>query len=165
MPDGRFWSMIDDAWRAALPAARDWRVRLIDGERSDEDDDDGAFREGLDTMVRSLENALRELPRDELVAFDRTLELFLYRIDRAEVQVHTDGSDDGFLYCRGFIVALGREYYDAIDRDPSRATMDAECEEMCYLSYHVFADRFGEQAFPRSELCRETGSNSDGWPE
>jgi hypothetical protein len=33
------------------------------------------------------------------------LERTLYDIDRADIQAVTDGSDDGFLYARGFVVA------------------------------------------------------------
>lgn len=32
------------------------------------------------------------------------------------------------LYARGFIVALGREFYDAVVRDPELAVLDGECE-------------------------------------
>ena len=95
--------------------------------------------------------------------FDRILERKLYDIDRAEIQEHTDGSDDGFLYCRGFIVAAGAGYYDAVNADPSVAIMDLECEEMCFLSWHLYREKFGEM--PDSGISRESGSNKAGWPD
>ena len=111
----------------------------------------------------ALEAALEELPKDELLAFDRILERKLYEIDRSEIQEYTDGSDDGFLYCRGFIVAAGQAYYDAVNKDPSRAMMDLECEDLCYLPMRVYAEKFGDM--PDSEISRETASNSAGWSD
>jgi hypothetical protein len=35
------------------------------------------------------------------------------------------------LYARGFIVAMGRDFYDAVAGDPEVAVHHAECEEMC----------------------------------
>jgi hypothetical protein len=49
------------------------------------------------------------LPGDELATFDRILERQLYEIDRADIHAATGGSDDGFLYSRGFVVALGQD--------------------------------------------------------
>jgi hypothetical protein len=116
-------------------------------------------------LEREVISALREqldgLPADELLAFDRILEWKLYDIDRADIHERTDGSDDGFLYCRGFIVGVGREYYEAVRANPDRAVVDAECEAMCYLSWHLYHERFGE--VPPSGISRETQSNSAGW--
>ena len=79
-------------------------------------------------MVAALRTQLDRLSAADLLAFDRILERKQYDIDRQEVQEHTDGSDDGFLYARGFIVAAGRGYYDAVNADPSVALTDLECE-------------------------------------
>lgn len=62
---------------------------------------------------------------------------------------------------RGFIVAMGQRYYDAINSDPSKAMFDWECEEINYISCFLYQEKFGEM--PQSEICRETGSNQDGW--
>jgi hypothetical protein len=40
--------------------------------------------------------------------------------------------------------------------------MDQECEEMCYLSWRLYDEKFGEM--PPSDICRETGSNTAAWP-
>jgi len=74
----------------------------------------------------------------ELASLDRVLERRLYSIDRADIQAVTDGSDDGFLYARGFIVAMGRDFYDAVACNPHLAVMDAEFEEMCYFFAHMY---------------------------
>jgi hypothetical protein len=159
MDDKRFWSMIEDAWRNVGGAAAA-RTKLVRGEL----DEAGAAEladQSLLEFVPALRSALERLPEAELLAFDRILERKLYDIDRADVHEHTDGSDDGFLYARGFIVAAGQAYYDAVKKDPSRALMDVECEDMCYLSFHVYAEKFGDM--PHSDISRETGSNKAGW--
>src|SRR5262249_41649741 len=112
-------------------------------------------------VIPALKEQLDALPADELLAFDRILERKLYDIDRVDIHDHAHGSDDGFLYCRGFIVAMGREYYEAIRANPDRAIVDAECEAMGYLSWHLYHERFGE--VPPSGISRETQSNSAGW--
>ena len=83
----------------------------------------------------------------------------------ADVQAVTDGSDDGFLYARGFIVAMGRDFYDAVTRNPQLAVMDAECEEMCYFFAHLYRARFGEFPETGSGISRESCSNLDGWAD
>ncbi len=159
MDEKRFWSMIEAAWAAAGGKAKP-RQRLAAGRLSEE----GAYslQETLEEeVVPALQGQLAGLSAEELLAFDRLLERKLYDIDRADVQERTDGSDDGFLYCRGFIVGMGRAYYEAVLADPDRAVVDAECEAMCYLSWHLYRERFGE--VPPSGISRETHSNSAGW--
>ncbi len=161
MDEVRFWSMIEDAWRSAGGKAKT-RAKLAAGELAEGKAE--ALQEAMDDdMVPALEAQLRLLSADELLAFDRVLERKLYDLDRAEVQEQTDGSDDGFLYCRGFIVAAGRGYYDAVNATPSVALGDLECEAMCYVSAHVYQEKFGDM--PASGICRETCSNAAGWPD
>ncbi len=159
MNEAKFWSMIEDAW-ASAGSWNDERQALAAGQISDEQL--AELQGALDEVIPALEASLEELNQDDLLAFDRILERKLWDIDRAEIQQFTDGSDDGFLYARGFIVAVGRDYYDAVNATPERARMDFECEDMCYLSYHVYDERFGEM--PRSEISRESASNPAGWP-
>ena len=159
MDDKRFWAIIEDAWRDVDGSAAA-RKKLAQGKL----DEDGAMdiaEQSSGEFIPALKELLEQLSKDELLEFDRILERKLYDIDRAEIHEHTDGSDDGFLYARGFIVAAGQAYYDAVRKEPSRALMDLECEEMCYVSFHVFAGKFGEM--PHSDISRETGSNEAGW--
>ena len=159
MDDIRFWSMIETAWGGAGGKTKA-RQRLAEGKLSE--DRAYALQEVLEEVViPALQEQLTELADDELLAFDRILERKLYDIDRADIHERTDGSDDGFLYCRGFIVGVGREYYEAVRANPDRAVVDAECEAMCYLSWHLYHERFGE--VPPSGISRETQSNSAGW--
>jgi hypothetical protein len=159
MDETRFWSMIEDAWRdvhGAAAARRKLAQGTLDEERAMELTD-----QSLDEFVPALRASLEQLTKDELLQFDRILERKLYDIDRADIHEYTDGSDDGFLYSRGFIVAAGRAYYEAVKADPSRAMMDLECEDLCYLPFHIYTAKFGET--PDSDTSRETGSNKTGW--
>ena len=156
MDEKRFWSMIEDAWQGVDGSAVP-RKSLAEGHL----DEEGAQRlmhQSWTEGVPALQAALGRLRKDELLQFDRILERKLYDIDRPEIQEHTDGSDDGFLYCRGFIVAAGQAYYDAVNRHPSRAMMDLECEDLCYLPVRVYSEKFGEE-MPDSGISRESGSN------
>lgn len=159
MDEDRFWSMIETAWATVGSKAKS-RQALAAGKLSE-----GRVAALQETLEEAVTPALREqlaaLPAHELLAFDRILERKLYDIDRADIHERTDGSDDGFLYCRGFIVGMGRKYYEAVQVNPDVAVTDAECEEMCYLSWHVYQERFGE--VPPSEISRETRSNAAGW--
>ena len=139
MDEDRFWSMIESAWGAVGGKVKS-RQRLAEGRLSG-DARCSLRRRWRRHVVPALQEQLAGLPAEELLAFDRILERKLYDIDRADIQERTDGSDDGFLYCRGFIVGMGRGYYEAVRANPDRAVMDAECEEMCYLSWHLYHEQ------------------------
>ncbi len=160
MDTKHFWTMIENAW-ATAGGYKDERRLLAQGKL----DEDSAFdlQDALVDVVPALESDLSKLSKEELFKFDRILERKLYEIDREEIQAATDGSDDGFLYARGFIVAMGEEYYAAVFRDPNKALMDLECEDICYLSFHLYENKFGEM--PESEISRESCTNPEGWPD
>jgi len=153
--------MIEDAWQDVEDSAAA-RKKLAQG-KLDEDAAMELAQQSLDGFVPALQASLEQLPEDELLQFDRILERKLYDIDRADIQEHTDGSDDGFLYARGFIVAAGQAYYEAVTKDPSGAMMELECEDLCYLPVRVYSEKFGEM--PDSGISRETGFNKAGWPD
>jgi hypothetical protein len=162
MTDEHFWSHIESAWKSTGGGGKaKARAKLAEGKRSDEKAEE-LMEAMADEFIPALQEALGELPADELLAFDRILERKLYEIDRAEIQEHTDGSDDGFLYARGFIVAAGRAYYDAVNAKPATAMMDLECEEMCYVSWNLYREKFGEMS--HSGISRESCRNEAGWP-
>lgn len=160
MDENRFWSMIEAAWTAAGGHV-EVRERLAEG--VDSEKLAYSLRDARDSFISALRIELSKLKEDQLLAFDRILERKLYDIDRADIHERTDGSDDGFLYCRGFIVALGRRYYEAVSQNPDLAVLDAECEQMCYISWHLYYDRFGKM--PPSDISRESCSNLAGWPK
>jgi hypothetical protein len=158
MDESHFWSMIESAWQAVGGRVKD-RQKLAAGKLSEKRAEELA--EALDEVIPVLERQLDQLKPEALLAFDRILERKLYDIDRRDVHEYLDGSDDGFLYARGFVVAAGQAYYDAVNANPSVALMNLECEEMCYLSWHVYQDKFGDAR--RSGISRESHSNAAGW--
>ena len=158
MGDKCFWELIEFAWAAVGGKVED-RQKLAAGKLPEEGA--RALRESLGEVMAVLTSQLDQLSAEELMAFDRILEQKLYDIDRSDVHYHVDGSDDGFLYARGFIVAAGKAYYEAVNANPAVAVFDLECEEMCYLSWHLYEDKFGEM--PSSGISRESCSNDAGW--
>jgi Protein of unknown function (DUF4240) len=157
--ENRFWSMIESAWQA-VGGKSNAREKLAQGKLSEDKAEE--LVECLELVIPTLMADLERLSAEDLTAFDRILERKLFEIDRAEVHEHTAGSDDGFLYCRGFIVAAGRGYYDAVNADPSKAMFDLECEDMCFLPSIVYREKFGEM--PPPEISIESHSNKAGWP-
>lgn len=164
--EARFWSLLEDAWSTQGKEANAAR-RALATRDPEEDADTAPVEEALDGMIESLRAAFAfaDFPREELLAMDRVLERKLYQIDRKDVHEVTDGSDDGFLYARGFIVAMGKAFYDAVDANPQLAVLDAECEVMCYLPAHVHNDRFGDFPETGSNISRESSSNGPGWAD
>ncbi len=158
--ESRFWSIVESAWErtGAEPAAL--RKTLIHREN---DDEAYAIDEHLNAFLDHLRALSAGLSAEELTVLDRVLERKLYDIDRADIQQVTDGSDDGFLYCRGFIVAMGRDFYDAVVADPEVAVLDAECGAMCYFFADLHRERFGGFPATGSGISRESVSNPAGW--
>jgi hypothetical protein len=154
--EGRFWGLLEDAWRAAPEEAK-----LRPPAKGAEDALDVVDAALEARVIPALERILRDLPAAELAAFDRILEKRLWDLDRADVQARTDGSDDGFLYGRGWIVAMGRAYWEAGMAVPSRLVRDRECERLCYLPRDLHEELHGP--LEPSGISRETGSNRVGW--
>jgi uncharacterized protein DUF4240 len=155
-----FWSLIESAWETvgAEPSAR--RKALIE---RDSDDEVYAVDAYLGEFLANLRTSCLELSSAEMTDLDRVLERKMYDIDREDIQEVTDGSDDGFLYCRGFIVAMGRDFYEAVLADPSVAIVDAECESMAYFFANLHNEVHNRYPDTDSGISRETTSNPDGW--
>ncbi|WP_312884732.1 DUF4240 domain-containing protein [Nocardia barduliensis] len=158
--ESRFWGLIESAWERVGAEPNTLRKALID-RRSD--DSAYAIDKHLDDFVGHLRVLSERLSGEELTALDRVLERKLFDLDRSDIQEVTDGSDDGFLYCRGFIVAMGRDFFEAVAADPEVAVLDAECEAMCYFFAHLHQERFGVFPDTGSGISRETATNPDGW--
>ncbi|MFD1151183.1 DUF4240 domain-containing protein [Saccharothrix hoggarensis] len=164
--EARFWAMLEDAWTGLGPGPNEVRRALAKRDVSAEVTEEAAeLEEHLDHVLRSLARVCEGLSSEELIALDRVVERKLYEIDRADVQAVTDGSDDGFLYARGFILGLGQEFYEAVARDPRVAVEDAWCEDFCYFFADVHEERFGVHPETGSGISRESVSNQAGWPE
>ncbi|MFF5175083.1 DUF4240 domain-containing protein [Micromonospora sp. NPDC000089] len=161
--EARFWELVEAAWARLPPAATALRRALRSRDPELDDGEEYEVDAWLDPFLAELRELCAGLSARELTDLDRVLERKLFDLDRADVQEVTDGSDDGFLYARGWIVALGREYHEAVAADPALAVPDAECEEMCYLFAHLHEESFGEWPETGSGISRETGGNEAGW--
>ncbi|WP_412537937.1 DUF4240 domain-containing protein [Longispora sp. K20-0274] len=161
--EARFWALIESAWARLDPEVNAARRALAVREPGT-DVDYMLFDKAFDGFLGHLAADCAGLSGAELTDLDRVLERRLHDIDRAEIQEVTDGSDDGFLYARGFVVALGREFYEAVARDPEMAVLDGDCEEMCYFFAEVYRERFGDFPETGSGISREPCSNPLGWP-
>jgi hypothetical protein len=159
----RFWALLEAAW-APLGAEPNRARRALSARRPGEAAEIEGLEDALRQMLDNVAAGCRGFSAEELTDLDRVLERKLYDLDREELQAVTDGSDDGFLYARGFVVAMGRAFYDAVSAEPGLAVVDAECEDMCYFFAHLHQERFG--AFPAtgSGISRESCSNVSGWP-
>lgn len=158
--EARFWSLIESAWQRVGAAPSALRDAML---TQDNEETAAELAEHLDEFTDHLAALATDLSDTELTDLDRVLERKLYDLDRADIHAVTDGSDDGFLYCRGFIVAIGRRYYEAVVADPSLAAQDAECESLCYLFAHQYDDRHNRFPDTGSGISRETCSNKAGW--
>ncbi|MEY9935464.1 hypothetical protein ABH926_010146 [Catenulispora sp. GP43] len=114
-------------------------------------------------LLEALSDLCESMSSSELTDLDRVVERKLYDIDRADIHAVTDGSDDGFLYARGYIVASGRETYYAVLADPDTAEEDEELEEMCYFFAHLHDKKYGSWPETGSGISRESFSNAEGW--
>ena len=162
MDEAVFWAMIENAW-SAHPSVAAKRRGLLDMSSPNRQALAAEIEEGCGAMIDTLRGRLSELEERDLLEFDRILERTLHRLDRRDIHRVVDGSDDGFLYCRGFIVAVGRECFEAVDSDPPRAVTGVWCEPMAYVSMRVMDDRFGADAWTPSEISRESFTNATGW--
>lgn len=141
--EARFWALLETAWARCTPEADRARQALAKPGSSPAAGL-AAIEPAVAVFLDHLAGLSRRLPADEVASLDRVLERKLYDIDRVDIQRVTDGSDDGCLYARGFIVAMGRRFYNAVASNPDLAVPDAECEEMCYFFAHLYRERFGE---------------------
>ncbi|MEU8001089.1 DUF4240 domain-containing protein [Catellatospora sp. NPDC049111] len=160
----RFWRLLEQAWAHLDDKVNETRRSLAS--RPEHGDTDAALMavdRALDHFLEGLTAICRDMSATELTDLDRVLERKLYDIDRADIQAVTDGSDDGFLYARGFIVALGQDYYTAVVGNPRLAILDCDCESMCYFFAHLHHAKYGGYPDTASGISRESCSNPAGW--
>lgn len=160
----RFWSLLEQAWSRVDDAVNVTRLSMASQPAdSDREADLAILDEATNDFLEALAKLCRGMSSRELTDLDRVLERKLYDIDRADIQAVTDGSDDGFLYARGLIVALGRDYYAAVAANPRMAIFEGEFEAMCYFFAHLHDERYGAWPATGSGISRESCSNSAGW--
>ncbi|MEU7619405.1 DUF4240 domain-containing protein [Micromonospora rifamycinica] len=163
--EDRFWGLVEAAWQRLGPEPAALRRALLTRDPAADDDSAYAIDTWLDPFLDQLGQLCADLSSPELTDLDRVVERSLYDIDRADVHAVIDGSDDGFLYGRGHVVALGREYYEAVRADPRRALPDAAFQRICYFLAHLHRERFGDWPETGSGISRESFYNPAGWAD
>jgi len=159
----RFWELVEAAWASSGAEVARARRALANRAPGAGSQEPLAVVEGaLEAFLEELTARNRGSSSEELTALDRVVERKLHEIDRADVHAVTGGSDDGFLYARGFIVAMGRDFYDAVVREPKTAPA-ADCGKMCYFFARLHDERFGGHPDTGSKISRESCSNPAGW--
>ena len=116
-------------------------------------------------LISYYQIELKKLEKQAFTSYIHKLEEKLYQIDRQEIHEYIDGSDDGFLYGRCFILAMGKEYYNKIDGDPTKATYDLEAEGFGFEAYILYEKIFKEEFIRYSIHSIESCSNPEGWKE
>jgi Protein of unknown function (DUF4240) len=162
MTEQKFWEIIEMSWTDS-PKLDKQRAKAL--KSNNEELLEELSGELEDTILENYSKRLVSLEKDDLTNFIHILEERLYHIDRQEIQEYTDGSDDGFLYCRCFVIGMGQHYYNMVDKDPSKATMDLEAELFGFAAYGIYEEKFGEE-FDRSSIHSiESCSNKNGWKQ
>jgi hypothetical protein len=147
MTDSEFWKLVA-------------RVDLQALDRGDEE-----------RAVQAVQAALTGKTEAQLVEFKEALAQKLYAID-GEVYAQNAGesgsSDDAFLYARLYVVARGREYYEAVRSHPERMPKCIRqwCEPLLYVHKYAWEALTGQSAslWPYSPtVSYESGSNPALW--
>ena len=147
MTDSEFWNL----------------VARIDLQALDRGDEHGA--------VLPVQTALSGKTEPELVEFQEALAQKLYAID-GEAYAQNAGesgcSDDAFLYARLYVVARGREYYEAVRSHPEQMPKSIRqwCEPLLYVHKYAWEALTGRSAalWPFSPtVSYESGSNPALW--
>jgi len=160
MTTEKFWSIIEATWSKipTLHIIRAIAIKTNDKELLKE------LSSAMETQILPhYKEALAKLDKASLTSFIRFQEAKLYQIDRQEVHQYTNGSNDGFLYCRCFILGMGEAYYNMIDKHPQKATVELEAENFGFQAYWLFEEKFG-QTFDRNAVHSiESCSNEEKW--
>jgi hypothetical protein len=93
-----------------------------------------------------MRSILLWFPKEDSSAFDLRLGEVLERLDREDIHDVTDGSDDGFLCARLWIVSQGREYCEAALANLATAqdAEDADSEQFYYSAIRAYKALGGE---------------------
>jgi hypothetical protein len=109
------------------------------------------------------------LPKEEIIAFELRFGILLYLLDREDIHDVTDGSDDGFLYARCWIISQGRAYCESVLADPSNAIEDEEDNDWLYPAMDAYEALAGEGAWPEAierhwQALGFPDTNEAAWP-
>ena len=126
------------------------------------------------TQAENLSQLLSELEPQEIVSFDKHLHEKLveaYRWDLWAIAYIVNGgaSDDGFLYFRGWLLAQGKDYFDAALANPENAAKNAiagefnECEDILYVANNVYREATGDDI--KTKIVEPAEPAGESWEE
>lgn len=131
--------------------------------------------EDCDDQSEKLTELLTKLDLKEITDFDRNLlkqRIKSYRYDIWAVAYIINGgcSDDGFEYFRGWLIAQGKEFFNAVLENPeytAKKVKDGdgiECEEILYVAYEAYKKRTGDE-MPPAKLKYPSKPKGKRWEE
>jgi hypothetical protein len=138
-------------------------ISLIDIDALNEGDEEVA--------VEALTEKLSTKNEKEIGEFEELLSQYLYKIDGkkwCDESGESSDSADGFLYARCYVVARGREFYEAVLSNPSLMpkSSDEWAETLLFVAAQAWAEATGneEENFELfASVSSETGSNDAQW--
>lgn len=131
--------------------------------------DADALRSGdEDAAIEPLTATLQELDPTALMEFQELLAQSLYKLDGkiyADNAGESGTSDDGFLYCRCFVVGCGRETFLATLANPALMpkSLDEWFEPLLSCAGEIFCDVSDDDSGIETSVSYETGSNKSQW--
>ena len=128
-----------------------------------------------DEQSEKLSKILSELEPQEIVDFDRIMRQRLieaYRWDLWAVAYIVNGgcSDDGFEYFRGWLIAQGKDYFEAALVNPENAAaqasadQDVQCESILYVATEAFEEKTGAE-MPFTNVPQPSEPSGQVWDE
>ena len=124
-----------------------------------------------DAAILPLRNKLSSLTKGEIQSYEETLSNLLYQIDGEEFANNAGEagkSGDGFLYCRCYVVARGKTFYEKVLASQSAIPISLEqwFEPILSVAAESWAMAMGcdpDDWEYSASVSYETGSNMSLW--
>jgi hypothetical protein len=122
----------------------------------------------------NLSQLLSNLEPPEIVNFSehfnqKLVDAFRWDLWAVAYIVNGGASDDGFLYFRGWLLAQGRDYFEAALSNPKNGANNAvvgefnECEDILYVARQVYEELTGDEL--PTTLNEPAQPSGESWDE
>ncbi len=133
-----------------------------------------------DEQADNVTKLLAKLEPEEIISFDRHLDSRhseAYRWDIWAVAYIVNGgcSDDAFVYFRCWLIAQGRDFFEAVLHDPAKVaervedgTEEVELEQLLYAASDAYKEKTGEeipQGILAPDVCVTKEPQGEPWTE
>lgn len=130
-----------------------------------------------EAQAETLRALLADLPAEEIAEFNRIfIELhqraYQGNLWEAGSIINSDqGSSDGFIYFRSWLIGQGQAMYERALEDPETlaevgvAPREADCEELMYAAWFAYDDKTGDVPTEMYESVSVTGEPIGGYWE